>query len=89
MAELFTTKVRRVGTSLGLLIPAAVVRQEGLREGQEVSAIVLRERTELIEKLVPMNSVSLSPAERKKLVASSFGIARGAKRFVRDHRDRF
>jgi len=89
MAELFTAKVRRVGTSLGLLIPAAVARREGIQEGQEVSATVLRERVELVEKLDLMRSVPLSPSERKKMIASSFGSAKGAKKFVRDHRDRF
>lgn len=31
------TKIRRIGTSLGLTIPKRIMDQAGLREGQEVS----------------------------------------------------
>ena len=44
MAELFKGKVRRVGTSLGVLIPADVVREEELKEGEEIELSILRRR---------------------------------------------
>nr|MDO8098861.1 AbrB/MazE/SpoVT family DNA-binding domain-containing protein [Candidatus Njordarchaeota archaeon] len=51
MPELFKTKVRRVGTSLGVLIPKELARRHKIREGEEVQVGLLREsRLKLIEK---------------------------------------
>lgn len=43
MPELFKTKVRKVGTSLGLLIPKEFARKEGIREGEGVEVGLLKE----------------------------------------------
>lgn len=53
MSELFKTKVRKVGTSFGLLIPKEIAMQEKLREGQEVEVSLLkRRRLEEVWKLI-------------------------------------
>ncbi|MBI2144836.1 AbrB/MazE/SpoVT family DNA-binding domain-containing protein [Candidatus Woesearchaeota archaeon] len=44
MAELFKAKVRKVGTSYGVLIPMEVVTQEKIREGDEIEVSILKER---------------------------------------------
>lgn len=44
MPELFKVKVRRVGTSLGVLIPKEVAKQERIKEGQEVEVSLLKKR---------------------------------------------
>lgn len=44
MSELFKAKVRRVGTSLGLLIPKEVAEHEKLKEGQEIEVSLLKQR---------------------------------------------
>lgn len=44
MSKLFKAKVRKVGTSLGVLIPKEVAEQEQIREGMEVEVGLLRAR---------------------------------------------
>ncbi len=44
MAELFKAKVRRVGTSFGVLIPMEVITREKIKEGEEIEVSILRER---------------------------------------------
>lgn len=44
MPGTFKAKVRKVGTSLGLLIPKKVAEQEKIREGEEVEVGILKER---------------------------------------------
>ena len=44
MSELFKAKVRKVGTSLGVLIPRGIAKQESIREGQEVEVSLLKRR---------------------------------------------
>ena len=52
MSELFKAKVRRVGTSLGVLIPKEVIEGGKIKEGQEVELSLLRRRKlEEIEKM--------------------------------------
>ena len=51
MARLFKVKVRKVGTSLGVLIPKELVSEEKLREGEEIEIGILKEnRLKLLEK---------------------------------------
>lgn len=50
VSETFKTKVRNVGTSLGLLIPKQVVSEENLKEGQEIEVSILNKNHKLIEK---------------------------------------
>ncbi len=44
MSELFKAKVRRVGTSLGFLIPKEIVQQEKIKEGQEIELNLMKKR---------------------------------------------
>ena len=44
MSDLFKAKVRRVGTSLGVLIPKKVIVNEKIKEGQEVEMSLLKRR---------------------------------------------
>jgi antitoxin component of MazEF toxin-antitoxin module len=44
MARTFKTKVRKVGTSFGVLIPKDVVEQEKIKEGEEVTVGLLKHR---------------------------------------------
>jgi len=44
MSELFKAKVRRVGTSLGFLIPKEIVQQEKIKEGQEIELNLMKRR---------------------------------------------
>lgn len=51
MPELFKAKVRKVGTSLGVLIPKELAKREKIKEGEEVEVGLLKEnRLRLIEK---------------------------------------
>jgi antitoxin component of MazEF toxin-antitoxin module len=51
MGEVFKTKVRSVGTSLGILIPKSIAMKDHIRIGEEIEvALLKRRRLELIEK---------------------------------------
>ena len=49
VSETFKTKVRNVGTSLGLLIPKEVVNEENLMEGQEIEVSILNKNHKFIK----------------------------------------
>lgn len=49
MAELFKTKVRQVGTSLGVLIPKEIVRKDSLEKGAEIEVAILKKDMRLID----------------------------------------
>ncbi|MBI2141764.1 AbrB/MazE/SpoVT family DNA-binding domain-containing protein [Candidatus Woesearchaeota archaeon] len=52
MAEMFKAKVRKVGTSFGVLIPMEIITKERIKEGEEVQLSLLKERKlEAIRKL--------------------------------------
>jgi antitoxin component of MazEF toxin-antitoxin module len=44
MAELFKAKVRRVGSSLGILIPKETADKENIKEGEEIEVSLLKRR---------------------------------------------
>ncbi len=44
MPEMFKAKVRKVGTSLGVLIPKEIAKREKIKEGEEVEVGLLRAR---------------------------------------------
>ena len=51
MPELFKAKVRRVGTSLGVLIPKGFAEKEKIKEGEMVDVGLLKEnRIKVLEK---------------------------------------
>jgi len=49
MGKLFSAKVRNVGTSLGILIPIEVVREEKIKVGKDIEVSILRKNLKLIE----------------------------------------
>ena len=71
MPELVKVTIRRVGSSLGVLIPKKVIEEERLKEGDAVE-IALYTR---------------SKEERLKILKKAFGIAKGAKPFVREYEE--
>ena len=44
MGETFETKVRKVGTSLGVLIPSELAEREGIKEGEKDRIGLLKEK---------------------------------------------
>ena len=44
MPEIFTVKVRKVGTSLGVLIPKEIVEGEGIKEGEDVEISLIKRK---------------------------------------------
>lgn len=44
MTELFKAKVRKVGSSLGVLIPKEVANAEKIKEGEEIEVSLLKRR---------------------------------------------
>jgi antitoxin component of MazEF toxin-antitoxin module len=44
MSEMFKTKVRAVGTSLGVLLPKEIVKNEKLHEGEQIEIMILKEK---------------------------------------------
>ena len=44
MAEMFKAKVRKVGTSFGVLIPMEVIAKERIKEGEEVELSLIRRK---------------------------------------------
>lgn len=41
---MYTAKIRKVGTSFGVLIPKELIKEQKLREGEEVSVSVLKRK---------------------------------------------
>ena len=44
MTESFKAKVRKVGTSIGVLIPKGVAEQEKIKIGEEIQLTILKQR---------------------------------------------
>ena len=44
MPRMFKAKVRKVGTSLGVLIPKEIAQREKIKEGEEIEVGLLRAR---------------------------------------------
>lgn len=66
MPELFKTKIRKVGTSLGVLIPKELIKKQKIKEGEEVEVGLLKEnRLRLIEKAFG-TAKGAKPFERDK-----------------------
>ncbi len=70
MPELFKTKVRKVGSSLGVLIPSEIIEKENIKEGEEVEIGLLKEgRLKLIKKAfgIAKNSKSFERDKNDRL----------------------
>lgn len=51
MADVFVSKVRPIGSSLGIIIPSEVVKNEHLQEGKEVRVSIVKRDFAALEKL--------------------------------------
>lgn len=47
--ELFESKIRKVGSSLGFLVPKRIVEEDNLRTGEEVQVALIKRNKALIE----------------------------------------
>ena len=67
MSDLFKAKVRKVGTSLGVLIPKQVIEEGEIKEGQEVELSLLKRRKlEEVWKLIG-TAKGTKPFERDRI----------------------
>jgi DNA-binding SARP family transcriptional activator len=74
MNEVVRVKLRKIGSSVGLLVPKEQLVELNADAGDEIDVAFLKHRT---------------PAELKKLADEGFGIAKGfTKPFERDKRTR-
>ena len=73
MSELFKTKLRKIGTSAGLLVPKVIIEEEKLKIGQEIEVVLFKKK-----KLEDIEA----------MIDKMFGVAKGAKPFERDRIDR-
>lgn len=66
MSGVFKANVRRVGTSLGVLIPKEVLREEKIREGDQIElGVVKRKKVEEVVKLFG-TAKGTKPFERER-----------------------
>lgn len=61
--QLFEGKIRRVGSSLGVLIPAESAVNDRLKEGSEVKVAIIRKDLRLIDRM--FGSVRGKPFRRE------------------------
>ncbi len=73
MAEVFEAKLRRVGNSLGIIIPKEVIQAGGFVEGDTIQVSIIESNL----------------AERNKLLLAIAGKYKGKEPFVRDKEDRY
>ena len=52
MAEVFVSKVRPLGSSLGIIIPKKIIEEENLESGKEIQVTIVRKNFKAIEKLI-------------------------------------
>ncbi len=53
MESLFKVKVRRIGTSFGVLIPKKLLKENKIKLGEEIEiALLKRQKLEAIQKLI-------------------------------------
>ncbi len=73
MAEVFEAKLRRIGNSLGIIIPREVIQAGGYDKGDTIHVAI------------PYSNL----AERNKLLLAIAGKYKEKEPFVRDKEDRF
>lgn len=49
MTELFSAKVRSVGTSLGILIPIEIIKEAKIKEGESIEVNILKRNKKFIK----------------------------------------
>lgn len=73
MAEVFEAKVRRIGNSLGIIIPNEIIQAAGYDDGDTIHVSI------------PHSNL----AERNKLLLAIAGKYKGKEPFMRDKEDRY
>ena len=73
MVEMFETKLRKIGNSMGIIIPSSIIEELGYING------------DIIRVALPHSD--LKP--RNDLLKRIAGMAKGAKDFTRDREDRY
>ncbi|UCH87948.1 MAG: hypothetical protein JSV49_06670 [Thermoplasmata archaeon] len=73
MTEVFETKLRRVGNSLGVIIPNEIIVELGYSRGD----------------VIPIAIPSLDVKNRNKQILALVGIDKRKRGFVREKRDRY
>jgi len=63
MADVFISKVRPIGSSLGIIIPKEVVKQEHLESGKEIKVSIIHQNQNLLNKLFG-SAKNAGPLER-------------------------
>ncbi len=66
MVEMFKAKIRRVGTSFGVLIPMEIMTKEEIKEGEEVQVSLLKKKN--LDKLLKLfgSAKGTKPFERDR-----------------------
>jgi len=73
MSEVFEAKLRRIGNSLGIIIPKEIIQAGKFDDGDTISVAI------------PHSNL----VERNKLLLAIAGKYRGKEPFVREREDRF
>jgi antitoxin component of MazEF toxin-antitoxin module len=73
MSEMFEAKVRRLGNSLGIIIPNHLVQELGFGDG------------DIIQVAIP----GMGMPSRNRKLSALIGVEKGKKRFKRDKGDRY
>ncbi|MBI2144208.1 AbrB/MazE/SpoVT family DNA-binding domain-containing protein [Candidatus Woesearchaeota archaeon] len=64
---MFTAKVRKVGTSFGVLIPMDIIIKEEIKEGEEVElSIIRRKKLDALLKKLMGSAKGAGPFERDR-----------------------
>jgi antitoxin component of MazEF toxin-antitoxin module len=67
MAELFKAKVRKIGTSVGVLIPKQIIEAEGIKEGEVIEVSLLRrKKLDVLLKKLMGSAKGAGPFERDR-----------------------
>ncbi|MBI5224851.1 hypothetical protein HY989_03190 [Candidatus Micrarchaeota archaeon] len=51
MAEIFISKIRPIGTSLGIIIPNEILKEEKLVSGNDVKFTIIKQDFKLLERM--------------------------------------
>ncbi len=73
MAEVFDAKLRRIGNSLGIIIPNYIIQDLGYGHGDTI----------------PVAIPATNLETRNKLLSGLIGIDKNKSKFIRDKKDRF
>lgn len=73
MSEMFEAKVRRLGNSLGIIIPNHLVQELGFGDGDTIQVAI----------------PGMDMQSRNRKLSALIGVEKGKKRFKRDKGDRY